>query len=508
MKINILLIFFLLFSHNILTAQGLIFNEKTDLEYKNIPSKNTSLSADYVIMPKVVDLSKYLPSIINQKELGTCVGVSSAYYMRTILEAQRLGITDKNKIDQLKFSPSYLYNAVKDSTNLDCMKGVEINKTLSFLKNNGVALYNQLPYHVCEKNDPNIKPAANSKIMDFIKVFGANDNIYQDPVSLTKKAIAENSPVLVGFYTSDSFDDLKFFESILFRIWAFFGLELSEENDFRLWKLENGEKLGSGHCVCIVGYNDNMYGGAFRIVNSYGETWGDNGFCWIKYTDFPKLAKYCFQAYLEPEINATESELTASIIIRNPDSSVDNAVPYFRNFSQSTKDTINQICTYSLLNIQSTGSEYIHEANIAKQCYLYLIGKNEASPVTPLLFPNADSTSELIGQNSKFIFPSPKWNTTKTGPQEQTYKLVDPLGQENWLFLFSKKKLNIAAYMAKIDNGTGPFTKRVIAAFGSDLVPYHQINYSNKKLSFDLKKGHTGYIVPVLITFDHFEQVQ
>jgi C1A family cysteine protease len=44
-----------------------------------------------------------------------------------------------------------------------------------------------------------------------------------------------------------------------------------------------------GHMMLIIGYDDGKAnGGAFRILNSWGKEWGDNGKLWIKYNDFFK----------------------------------------------------------------------------------------------------------------------------------------------------------------------------------------------------------------------------
>ena len=38
---------------------------------------------------------------------------------------------------------------------------------------------------------------------------------------------------------------------------------------------------GGGHCVLLVGYDDAL--GGFRVRNSWGTSWGDNGHCWLSY---------------------------------------------------------------------------------------------------------------------------------------------------------------------------------------------------------------------------------
>ena len=42
--------------------------------------------------------------------------------------------------------------------------------------------------------------------------------------------------------------------------------------------------------MCIVGYDDYKYGGAFEVMNSYSTEFGDNGFVWVSYSDFLKTA--------------------------------------------------------------------------------------------------------------------------------------------------------------------------------------------------------------------------
>ena len=55
-----------------------------------------------------------------------------------------------------------------------------------------------------------------------------------------------------------------------------------------------------GHSVLIVGYNDdvqimnqidkNLTKGAFLIQNSWGKSWGDNGYGWLPYQYFKQGA--------------------------------------------------------------------------------------------------------------------------------------------------------------------------------------------------------------------------
>jgi hypothetical protein len=49
----------------------------------------------------------------------------------------------------------------------------------------------------------------------------------------------------------------------------------------------------AGHCMLIIGYDDTVGSGAgaFYIQNSFGAVWGNNGYIWMAYDTFTKLAQ-------------------------------------------------------------------------------------------------------------------------------------------------------------------------------------------------------------------------
>jgi hypothetical protein len=48
-----------------------------------------------------------------------------------------------------------------------------------------------------------------------------------------------------------------------------------------VYQKTSGSKLLGYHCICVVGYDDNKQ--AWKIKNSWGTSWGEGGFAWIKY---------------------------------------------------------------------------------------------------------------------------------------------------------------------------------------------------------------------------------
>lgn len=58
------------------------------------------------------------------------------------------------------------------------------------------------------------------------------------------------------------------------------------------------------HGVLIVGWDDNHCedgSGAWRVKNSWGTNWGDNGYFWVRYGD-AQIGQYAIQAVLDPEL--------------------------------------------------------------------------------------------------------------------------------------------------------------------------------------------------------------
>jgi hypothetical protein len=65
--------------------------------------------------------------------------------------------------------------------------------------------------------------------------------------------------------------------------------------DEKFWKTQS---TSSGHSVAIVGYDDTR--AAFKLRNSWGKGYGDNGYAWISYTDF---STYCRAAYSTTDLD-------------------------------------------------------------------------------------------------------------------------------------------------------------------------------------------------------------
>jgi hypothetical protein len=86
-----------------------------------------------------------------------------------------------------------------------------------------------------------------------------------------KYYLANDIPVVIGAYIDEDFENLG---SDQYGVWNYRG-EISETT--------------GGHAMCVLGYNDYKYGGAFLVRNSWGTSFGSDGNLWIKYSDFKEV---------------------------------------------------------------------------------------------------------------------------------------------------------------------------------------------------------------------------
>ena len=458
----------------LLLAQGLA---NTDTTYQTLAQKRAGSAGNR--LPQRVDLSGYVPAVIDQQQYGTCVGISVGYYLRTMLEARRRGITGAAAIAPLRYSPSFLYNQIKEPTDSTCMNGADIGHALEYLKQNGVPLLSAQPYPNCGPGHRSSSPP-DSRILDYVRLFGLMD-VPADKVLATKKALSEFSPVVVGIQTTPSIKNLSFRKTILQRVKAGFG-QIVAKTDFTLWQPATSASLSNGHALCVVGYDDALFGeGAFKLVNSWGRSWGDAGFFWVSYADFSQYTKYGYQAYVPPLTGGAGIILSADLTISLGTFVTGTNVPVRRNRAGG-------LVAYTVSTPQPTGTPFKFSASVSKQTYLYLLtAPSGGSSAATLLFPEG-GISPLIGPNTRLDLP-----------QDALLVLDGPPGVENWLFLFSENALDIGAYVQAINRQSGSFSGRVLAAFGTVLAPYQQLTYKEKKMGFFMTAHQRGRVVPLLV---------
>lgn len=463
--------------------QGLRMN---DYDYDDLPRKSPTRSAKP--LPVRVDLSRYAPPVINQGEKGTCVAVSIGYYMRSILEARRLGITDKKEILKRSGSPFYLYNALKYPTDARCTFGVDAGQTLSYLKEYGLPAFSTFPDPNFCQTQPMPRMYASARIQDYVKLFRITE-AREAKVQAVRQTLAEGAPVVVGIETTGSIGNLSFVKTLVPRLRnAVSTLIFTDGSGSSMqWQPYQANSLAFGHAMCVVGYDNTMFGGtgAFKLINSWGPTWGDSGYFWISYENFGRFAKYGYQAYIQ----------TGSPTVLDTDLTIWKGAYRQSPLAFAPVPTRTPIQTYAITRPQRTGTSFKFRVDVKKRTYLYLITASTGDSATVKLLP-APGYKTIIAPGNRVDYPS----------DNASLKLSGRAGLEYWLFLLSTTELSdIDEKVRDINQQKGPFPDRVLKAFGNTLVQRGRVAYKPKKMGFFLpnQPNGGGQVVPLLVTLNH-----
>ncbi|GAB3947479.1 hypothetical protein GCM10028805_19800 [Spirosoma harenae] len=466
--------------------QGLLVNE---YDYDQLPQKWVSQPTKQ--LPPRIDMSIYAPPVIDQGEKGTCVAVSIGYYMRSILEARKQGITDKSQILKRSFSPFYLYANLKMAYDYSCTSGIDAGQALDYIKQNGLPAFSAFPDpNSCQLNQEfRINPS--SRIEDYVKLFSITDP-KEAKVVAAKQALAEWSPIVVGIQTTGSMANLSFTQTLVPRLKSFVSELMASDNASgpkMEWRPYQANSLDFGHAMCVVGYDDTMLGnGAFKLINSWGSPWGDKGYFWMSYDTFGRFAKYGYQAFLSSTIRPSDNLLDTDLTISHG-AFTGEALPF------TTSSNSSQLMTYTLTQPQRTNTSFKFTLDVKKQTYLYLITSGEADSAASKVLPRP-GYKMIITPGNRLNYPSDNTRLILGGS----------VGQEYWLFLFSEKEIpNIDDYLLSMNSLKGTFPNRAMRAFSDILISKRLISYKPKKMGFFLRNNPQvrERIVPLLVTMNH-----
>lgn len=280
-------------------AQGLIFDQSAFEAGKQFERER----ADFI--PTSSSLKKYAPYVLQQQR-ATCVAYSTAYAI-TILQASNKKLTDQKEITLSLVSAHWIYYRNKDITDDKCLEGLSLEKTMVDVLNNGAPymLLVEYPdyYPFGDVQLCNYYPPTYAKDMEYAMI-NKLDEIYR--ISNTediKVAISKGMPVVFGMNVPPSFE-----KAIGKLIWA--------------PSMTENRVDGFGHSMIVVGYDDNKYGGAFEIMNSWGEAWGSGGYIWVKYSDFRNYFLGGYALYKEAKLGGAGNNDVTSNTIHSLDSDI------------------------------------------------------------------------------------------------------------------------------------------------------------------------------------------
>ncbi|MFY0631235.1 MAG: C1 family peptidase [Flavobacteriaceae bacterium] len=221
-------------------------------------------------LPLYYDLSDSIPPVRSQGSQGSCVSWATTYYLKSYQEKIEHGYDYESYEDVM--SPAYVYNQTKANPN--CDSGSNIANALEILKTQGVLSWQAFPYSDSQcsnlPTEEEKQMADTNQIEDYFIVGIPDTNT--DPnytlINLIKTLVSQDNPIVISLDISNI--DFTYLDTI--------------DNDFVARSYSENPIDACGHAVLIVGYSDEL--NAFKFVNSWGTTWGNEGYAWLDYNFF------------------------------------------------------------------------------------------------------------------------------------------------------------------------------------------------------------------------------
>ncbi len=415
-------------------------------------------------LPEAVSLLRFAPARGQQGQQGSCVAWSSAYAARTILESAATGANP----NQIKFSPSFMYNQI----GLEGCQGSYIQYAMEQMSKQGALPLAQFPYN---ENDCSRQPtgtdkaaAGQYKIYGFTRLTNG-DNVNSVSVRSVKEHLAKDAPVVIGMMVGQSF-----MQNMMGR---------------ELWQPQamDASQIGmGGHAMCVIGYDDRKFGGAFQIMNSWGPEWGKDGIGWVRYADF---SDYVREAYgIDP---LPKRATVASLPLECNIGLVNNADKNYIQLKSTGGNSFNTVTPIK------AGTSFKIEVKNSTECYIYIFGA-EADGRSYVLFP-------YLKPGATQSAHSPYFGITgyRLFPKDQSLE-ADDVGNKDYLAIVTSKS---ALDYNKINNlilqsAKTSYLEKVNDALKADVIPGVTFNHTNNGTVYFKANPQANKLVVTTIAFD------
>lgn len=467
----------------------------SDDRYQQVPLLPTYSGVKYTEIPARVSLKKYCPVPGNQGKSGACVGWSVGYGALTIQRAILNNTTDQARITQEAHSAAFLYNQVRKNKT-DCSEGAYLEDGLALVKANGDCLEKSFNF---DKNDcatqPNaqhIAEASRFRVQDFAAVF-ALDEEPKSKIGKACKILATQTPLVVGIGVPKSF------------------FEILPGAD--TWNPEPSEGLTGYHAMVVVGYNSvEKY---FDLLNSFGPSWGKNGFIRLPFDDFERLCRYAYimipstvpafsptalapNAAVKNTSVESESKLSGEFVFRQPAGFVSNEngdeLMYFEEISTHRLPTVSGGIYQTTTAKFKVGDVFqLVAREIPRGRYVYVFSQS------------ADGTLNQHFPRKKQAVASAGFILEKTVeiviPSEESLLQLPVAGEDHLCIVYSHSPIGqYEQRLQSIEQAGGVFSEKVEAAFADVLIEPKSIQFSDNKMAFSaIVQPDTGKIAAMIV---------
>jgi hypothetical protein len=270
--------------------------------------------AESGVSVEALPTSEGLPPVGDQGQTNTCTAWATSYYYKTYQEWFEHGWTLRNPgpdYDHI-FSPGFVYNQITTGSDTECDDGAQIPAALNLIVNQGDLPWSGFPWNPVTPNCTLLPTPAQQSAATLYRglSYGAFFISQGPPVGPPqnhnllplKQWLASGDPFVLGFPIYSEFDDYACFQVVP--------------------PPANPGTYRGLHAVAVVGYDDSWAGvGGFKIVNSYGSSWGCYGYAWLSY-EF--VRQYAWEAwwmtdnwapFIDPHVSNQYSRTIGGMIV-------------------------------------------------------------------------------------------------------------------------------------------------------------------------------------------------
>lgn len=323
--------------------------------------------------------------------------------------------------------------------------------------------------------------AENFKIDEYTTLWRSNYNDSQGKISRAKASLSEGNAVVISMICPASFDETG--QNGLWKPW-----ESPHDNT-------NGRQHGR-HAMTLVGYDNNKFGGAFEVQNSWGENFGNNGYAWIRYKNFTEFVYQAFEIVRLDTPKPKEPLLSGSLRLFDIDDKMDLEVSLAektRNWTISS-DTEDAEYTYRIVPSLISGSKMRMYLECDQPAFVYMLGTGSVNTSINTLFPFQGNSAAMNYNNAEVALPSEK----------RYFLMDDTVGKDYIIVIFSREKLDIDQIRTQVSNQSGELSNRLKQVLGDKLVDSDFIDFSKNKIAFEVEQNESEKkAFAMIIEFDH-----
>ena len=156
----------------------------------------------------------------------------------------------------------YNERVIENDVNYD--NGATISDSIAAVKKYGLCPESEWPYNISQFA---VKPPA-SCYTDALKHKAVTVYNVQQTMTAMKGYLNSGYPFIIGIVVYSSFESNK----------------VANTGMVPLPPVNRQDTILGGHAVVVCGYNDNLNGGVWIVRNSWGTSWGANGYFYLPYS--------------------------------------------------------------------------------------------------------------------------------------------------------------------------------------------------------------------------------